>query len=256
MGQMHGQSQSVLVRPYSRIAEAYDAITGVADFRQTRKAFERLVRYHGIKFDSAVDVGCGTGLFACYLDRCWGVPVFGVDRSPEMLAEAARNCASSGVCFLLQDFRRLCLPRPVELATANTYTLNHLMSCTEMRRVFRRIHDNLRAGGHFIFDLITDRQPLHSARGYTRRLRLPGREILHHVRWNPARKTLSVFIVQGSRHSQPPIAEMYVGRGYSLLEVGRCLRSAGFLLRGIYDAETVRVAVECPAKAIVIALRR
>jgi SAM-dependent methyltransferase len=86
--------------PYSQLASAYDIALGIPNFIGTRAAFERLVRRYDIRFRSAADVGCGTGLFACYLSQCWGVPVFGVDRSPEMLAVATRNCTSSNVCLL------------------------------------------------------------------------------------------------------------------------------------------------------------
>src|SRR5262245_55151241 len=77
---------SVLCRPYSSVAPNYDRLTGWADFQQTRRAFEFLVKHYGLQFRTAVDIGCGTGLFACYLNQRWGAKVFAVDRSPEMLA--------------------------------------------------------------------------------------------------------------------------------------------------------------------------
>jgi methylase of polypeptide subunit release factors len=82
-------------RPYSQLAPAYDSALGIPNFIGTRAAFERLVRRYDIRFRSAADIGCGTGLFAGYLSQCWGTPVFAVDRSPEMLAVATRNCAKS-----------------------------------------------------------------------------------------------------------------------------------------------------------------
>ena len=115
--------QRYFARPYSQLAPAYDSALGIPNFIGTRAAFERLVRRYDIRFRSAADIGCGTGLFACYLSQCWGVPVFGVDRSPEMLAVATRNCTSSNVCLLQQDIRCLRLPCPVDLITANFDTM-------------------------------------------------------------------------------------------------------------------------------------
>jgi SAM-dependent methyltransferase len=122
-------------------------------FLSARHAFEEIVRCYGINFRSAADFGCGTGLFACYVSRCWRVPVFAVDLSSAMLREAARNCGHGNVCLLRQDIRSLRLPHLVELVTANFDTLNHLVAAADLRLAFRRILDNLRPGGHLYWTL-------------------------------------------------------------------------------------------------------
>src|SRR6516162_2607208 len=103
---MNNPSASIqhLAPPYSGLAPVYDSALGIANFAGTRAAFELLVRRYGISFHSASDVGCGTGLFACYLNRRWRVPVFGIDRSPEMLRVAARRCPNSAVCFFAAGY--------------------------------------------------------------------------------------------------------------------------------------------------------
>lgn len=247
--------RSILCRPYSTVAPNYDRLTGWADFQQTRRAFEFLVNLYGFQFRTAVDIGCGTGLFACYLNRRWGAEVFAVDRSPEMLAVAAAHCRSPRVHFLRQDFRNLCLPRTVDLATANTFTINHLMSGPAMQRVFRRIRDHLAPGGHFVFDLLTDRQPPSLLWRQKRRLGLPGEVIVQRVRWNPKRRTLSIAIVQKSIATGTAVAESYVGRGYSLLEVGECLLRSGYKVRGIHDKITLGPSRDSSSQVVVIATR-
>ena len=236
-------------RPYSRLAPAYDVTLGIPNFVGTRAAFERLVRRYGIRFRSAADIGCGTGLFACYLIQCWGVPVFGVDRSAEMLAVAARNCRSHNVCFLLQDIRCLRLPCPVDLITANFDTMNHLLTGPELRLAFQRIWENLRPGGHFIFDLITPCQPLGSGRAYIRRLGSASQRI----RWNPWRRILSISVVIRSPFSTASTLEVHRERAYAPVEVGRWLMDAGFLIRGVHDATTLRMATGCPPRVIIVA---
>ena len=96
-------TQRRFARPYSQLASTYDISLGIPHFIGTRRAFERLVRRYSVRFRSAADIGCGTGLFAGYLNQCWGIPVFGVDRSPEMLAVATRNCRNPKVCFFQQE---------------------------------------------------------------------------------------------------------------------------------------------------------
>jgi SAM-dependent methyltransferase len=241
-----------VVRPYSHIAPDYDLAVGIRDFVRTRNAFEGLMRRYGIRFQSAADLGCGTGLFACYLSRCWNVPVFAVDCSPEMLKVAAYNCRDARLCLLLQDIRRLRLPCRVDLATANTYTLNHFLDPSEMKAAFRRIRENLRPGGHLIFDIVTHRQSLSASRVYVRRFRARGREFAHELRWNPARGLLSILIVHRAL-APAPLVEVYVGRGYSPLDVALWLRETGFEIRGIHDAATLRVASGSPPHVVVVA---
>jgi len=242
-----------VVRPYSQIAPDYDLAVGIRDFLRTRRAFEGLTRRYGIVFHFAADLGCGTGLFACYLSRCWNVPVFAVDCSPEMLKVAAHNCRDAQVCFLLQDIRRLCLPCRVDLVTANTYTLNHFLDPGQVKATFRRIRENLRPGGHLIFDIVTHRQPLSASHVYVRRFRAGAREFLHQVNWDPARRLLSIHIVHRARTPAPPTVEVYLGRGYSPLEIALRLRETGFEIRGIHDAVTLRVASGLSGSVAVVA---
>jgi SAM-dependent methyltransferase len=248
--------EPAFARPYSQLAPAYDKALGIANFIGTRAAFERLVRRYDIRFRSAADVGCGTGLFARYLRQRWGVPVFGVDRSPEMLQVALQNCPDKSVCFLQQDIRCLRLPYPVDLITANFDTMNHLLTEPDLRLAFRRIAENLRPGGHFIFDLITPCQPLGGGRNYSRRLRSRHCDARQHIRWNPRQRILSIFVVMDSRSSKVSTVEAHRERAYSTLEVGRWLMDAGFIIRGVHDAATLRMATDCPPRIIVIARKR
>jgi SAM-dependent methyltransferase len=243
-------------RPYSQLAATYDISLGIPHFIGTRAAFERLISQYGIRFRSAADVGCGTGLFAGYLNRCWGIPVFGVDRSPEMLAVAARNCRNPKVCFLQQDIRCLRLPCPVDLITANFDTMNHLLTEADLRLAFRRISENLQPGGHFIFDLITPCQPLRGGRNYSRRLRSRHCDARQHIRWNPWQNILSIFVIIRSLSSRASTLEAHRERAYSPVEVGRWLMDAGFIMRGVHDAVTLRMATGCPQRVIVVARKK
>ena len=248
--------QRYFARPYSQLAPAYDIALGISNFIGTRSAFEALVRRYGIKFCSAADIGCGTGLFAGYLNQCWGVPVFGVDRSPEMLAVATRNCSSSNVCFLRQDIRCLQLPYPIDLITANFDTMNHLLTAPELRLAFRRIWENLRPGGHFIFDLITPCQPLGGGQICIRRLSSGSCNAVQRIRWNPVQNTLSIVVILRSPSSKVSTVEAHRERTYSPLEAGRWLMDAGFMIRGIHDAATLRIATGCPQRVIIIAQKK
>ena len=183
------------------MAPTYDRALG-RRLARTKRAFEFVAARYGIRFGSAADVGCGTGLFACYLSRCWRVPVFAVDRSADMLREAACRCRDPKIRFIEQDLRDLRLPCPVDLVTANFDTVNHLLTACDLGQAFRRIAGNLKSGGHFVFDVITRRQAPYRL-AYVRRLRATGRKLFQKIRWNPARGLLSITIVQVAGPSPP-----------------------------------------------------
>jgi len=243
----------LIVSPYSRIAPIYDCTVGVPFFLRLRASFEKLARQYDIRFCSAADIGCGTGLFACYLNLCWGAAVYAVDNSVAMLRQAARNCRNADVCFLQQDIRCLALPSRVDLITANFDTLNHLKNPADLRRAFRRVAANLRPSGHFYFDILT---PCQSANGYEvfARDHCTTRSWLHQrIQWEPRTRIIRIIARQRRADRCTPVVESVNERAYSADEIGRWLAEAGFKIRGVHDAETLLVATGCPARIIIIA---
>jgi SAM-dependent methyltransferase len=240
-------------RPYSRLAKAYDETIGLPAFHHIRRAFETLARRYDLRFRSAADIGCGTGLFARYLSDCWGAPVWAVDISPEMLRVAESNCLGANVRLLRQDIRCLRLPEPVDLVTSNFDALNHLTGQGDLRVAFQRIAGNLRPGGHLYFDLVTPCQPLGGGMTYVRRMNTRSRQMIKRIRWDTARNMISVFVVMRSIDSPEPTLEIYRERAYSFAEVGGWLLDAGFVIRGVHNALTLEPASGCPARIIVVA---
>jgi SAM-dependent methyltransferase len=70
---------------FGAIADSYDRLRPVDD--RWWEVFNRLVAAGDLEGRRTLDVGCGTGAFAAALAERGG-KVWGVDRSPEMLAEA------------------------------------------------------------------------------------------------------------------------------------------------------------------------
>lgn len=244
-------SRAAAARPYSALARSYDSALGIPYFQRTRRAFERIVARYALRFESAADIGCGTGLFAKYLSDKWGVPVFAVDISRPMLRIAAANCLGNRVVILHQDMRCLRLPRPVDLITANYDALNHLLRREHLMTAIRRIAANLRPGGHFIFDLIT---PFQSKPRYVVRIRNWQSRTEHrqYISWD-SRNSLLRTTVKISQPSRPVhIVEKHVERAYAPDEVGRWLSRARFVVRAVLDADTMRIANRHSSRVIFV----
>ena len=243
-------------RPYSHLAPNYDATVGIPFFRRTRRAFEKLIRRYGITFRTVAEIGCGTGLFARYLNRSWNVPVIGVDTSPDMLRIAARNCRRVRVCLLRQDIRALRLPHPVDLITCNFDTLNHLFKDGDLTGTFRSVQANLNTGGHFIFDILLQCGPQGQVHRYGVRYQRAQRQVTQHIRWDPTRRQVSILVSVRSRSTPRRILEADRERAYSPAEIGKALLEAGFVIRGVHDATTLRMASRCAPRIVVVARKK
>jgi SAM-dependent methyltransferase len=187
-----------------------------------------------VRFSSAADIGCGTGSFLRYLLR-YGVPLWGVDASLSMLRIAARRLPRGRVRLLRQDIRRLCLPRPVDLITCNGDTLNYLLSCEDLARVFRRCRENLARGGHLLGDLLTGAPPP-SAQGWRVLHAGSGNVSLSRTRVDSARLLTRVDLRY--RRSTGPgwrwVEERHLQRWHRLSDLRAALGEAGLELGALW----------------------
>jgi len=245
---------AVRVRRYTALSTVYDATIGRRFFRQARRAFLHLARRYGIAPSAAADLGAGTGLFAAWLARRYGIPVYAVERSAPMLEAGACRMLAAGVTPILQDIRELQLPRPVDLAVSNYDTINHLLRPADVKAAFGAIARNLTPGGFFVFDVITPAQapgPVVLQFRSGRRVR-----VSQTVGYDPLRRIVRVTVRIHARGRQCAVTERHVERVYSLPALARWLNEAGFRLRGLFDAATVRhVRYASPSRAILVAQR-
>jgi SAM-dependent methyltransferase len=242
--------------PYAGLAPSYDVALGRDSFRRTAAALRQLIERYAIGFGSAADIGCGTGLFAAHIARRWAVPVFAVDRSRSMLTEAIHNGSADHVRLICQDIRGLSLPRPVDLITANFDTLNHIVEPAGLVATFRHVHANLKRGGHFIFDFVTDRQPCRASGVYIRRLPVTGCEMVQRIIWNSSRSLIFIDLTQHCPQLGVHFVERHVERAYSPVDIVRWLRACGFFVRAVLDAATLLLAHSGSSRIIVVARRR
>jgi SAM-dependent methyltransferase len=240
------------VAPYSSLSGIYDKVVGNNAFQQIRATFEAAVRLYRIRFQSAADIGCGTGTFARYLTT-YGILVFGVDRSQAMLDIAAQKNRSPNLVLLRQDIRRLLLPQTVDLITCNHDTLNYLLNASDLTKVFQRCRDHLSLDGFFIFDIIValqDEQPrqratqlMNSPTGCPAAEGIPKQSTVYsHWQsfWNPVARLSTVaisFIMRRTNGDYIRTRELHVQRWHSVSLIISLLEKTGFVLRGLHNAE-------------------
>jgi SAM-dependent methyltransferase len=134
---------------------AYIHDVGHADFALgSAPGILEILKDNGVPDGLLVDLGCGSGLWARELLRA-GYRVHGIDISEAMI-ELARAKAP-GAEFRVGSLFEAEIP-PCDAVTAISEVLNYLFDPENEERgldlLFQRVHDALRPGGVFVFDVL------------------------------------------------------------------------------------------------------
>lgn len=119
---------------------------------------QQLLRWldnQGLNPASALDLACGTGIL-CRILRERGMAVTGMDLSSGMIDIARAACPD-----IRYDVADMVTYRPdtrFDLVTCTGDALNHIMSLSDVERIFRNVHDYLTPEGYFIFDILNARE--------------------------------------------------------------------------------------------------
>ena len=142
---------------YAFLAGAYDALTTDVGYEAWADFLQRQFRRAKCPVHTVLDLCCGTGSLTCILAER-GYEMIGVDRSSEMLAEAAEKALhiqGTPPIFLAQPMEKLDLYGTVDACVCCLDSVNYVTRPDKLRKAFERIHLFLMPGGVFIFDVNT-----------------------------------------------------------------------------------------------------
>lgn len=128
-----------------RLAEVYDPLD---PDRSDLDAYLAMVDEFGAR--SVLDVGCGTGTFACMLAHR-GIDVIGVDPAAASLEVACRKPGADQVRWLLGDATTLPGLR-VDMATMTANVAQVFLTDEDWTATLHGIDAALRPGGHLVFE--------------------------------------------------------------------------------------------------------
>ena len=136
----------------SDLAYIHDA--GFGDFaRKSAPGLLAVLRRAGIRGGLVVDLGCGSGIWAAELTRR-GYDVLGIDTSSSMIKLARKR--SPAARFIQASFLSAKLPScdaVTALGEIFNYTFDGRTGRRALESFFRRVHEALRPGGVFFFDI-------------------------------------------------------------------------------------------------------
>jgi ubiquinone/menaquinone biosynthesis C-methylase UbiE len=141
---------------YKDYAQVYDQSGQLAFSLKMIPYLNRLLAQHPVEGKVMLELACGTGTVAlAYAEAGWRV--YGVDGSPDMLAQARAKAAECGanVLWSAQDMRQFVLPERIHLSTCLYDSLNYMLTSEDLLAVFRRVAAALQPGGLFLFDMNT-----------------------------------------------------------------------------------------------------
>lgn len=141
---------------YDDIADNYDQITGSGDRRDRAAGFLRqlVARY---PITSALDVACGTGLYAIQMAQM-GIAAAGTDLSPGMLDQASRHAASAGVSVQWVQAAMQELPDKIgqtfDAVLCMGNSIPHLLTDDDLRAALCGFLSRLAPGGIVVLQLL------------------------------------------------------------------------------------------------------
>ena len=131
----------------TRLVEIYDAFDGPRSDLDHYLAITR-----ELKAKSVLDVGCGTGCFACMLSE-QGFDVIGVEPAQSSLDRARKKPFADKVRWILGDSSSLPFLMEVDLAVMTGNVAQVFLTNDEWMSNLVAIRRALRSGGHIVFEV-------------------------------------------------------------------------------------------------------
>ena len=133
---------------YKKFARYYDLCYHDKDYSKETRFVQDLIRKHGIKGRSVLEVGIGTGGHAVYLENR-GYDVFGIDLHKEMLAVARKK----GLKVKQGDMRDFRLKRKFDIILCLFSTIHYNQNKNDLKKTIRNLYSHLKEGGILVFDM-------------------------------------------------------------------------------------------------------
>ena len=139
---------------YERFAYVYDELMKDAPYEKWLMILTAKLEQYGISGRKVLDLACGTGEMTVELAQ-HGFEVTGVDLSDEMLLVANEKAVKLGLSIPLfqQNMAELEGLGQFDCVTIFCDSLNYLRDEEDIVKTFSRVHEHLKDGGLFMFDI-------------------------------------------------------------------------------------------------------
>lgn len=140
-----------MAQPFGNYSQYYDLLYADKDYAgETRYVVESLARF-GRPSGSILEFGSGTGRHGRLLTES-GYTVFGIERSPEMVA-IANNPRNESFTSQIGDIQNVRLGKLYDAVISLFHVISYLTTNKALGDVFETAAAHLGAGGLFLFDV-------------------------------------------------------------------------------------------------------
>lgn len=136
---------------YGEIALVYDSLMYDMPYEKWAEFLRK-----NLKGTKILELGCGTGSITEILSAYYDITA--VDISEDMLDIARQKLIKKGRSARLcqGDMSEFSLNKPLDSAICICDGINYLTSAQKVKDTFRKVYDNIQAGGRFIFDISSE----------------------------------------------------------------------------------------------------
>lgn len=213
---------------YNDFAAIYDDVMDNVFSDVWIKSFNKLKTRHQLKFDSLLDVGCGTGINASRLARP-DMKLYLIDQSKAMLQQAKKRCPHATI--IQADMKSFKLGQPVDLAISVYGIVHYLTSLKELTLFFKQIRKNLAPHGFFCFDYFTKRHIKKYYGGGTDVLQGDNYLSIWRHQWDSKKKQSTIIVESFQKQKKlwkKHRPEWHVQKVYEWADIRTALKQAGF----------------------------
>ncbi len=230
--------------PFRGFAKVYDEIMADVPYDQWLEYIESIWSAHGCSPVSVLDLACGTGNMSLRFARN-GYLVTGIDRSEDMLDVARRKARDEGLYIqfvkgCMEDFTA---DRQFDAAVCLFDSLNYLLEPKDVQSCFRSVFRALNPGGCFVFDVNT-RLRLSTIPTDISVYQGPWYFVVWSDLWDEEREWWQVTLTGFLKHNGTwcRFDEIHRERAFPLETLAAWLESAGFVVKGVYESNTLKPA--------------
>jgi SAM-dependent methyltransferase len=221
--------------PYQALSKIYDKLMAHVEYPQWADFIVRLLRRESYWPQKVLELACGTGILAAYLEN-YGLQVVGYDRSPAMIEVARRKFLSPNVRFEVASFSDFPLQEKFPAAICLYDSINYIMDFTTMVDFLKRVKEVLLPRGVFIFDICTRHNSWVNFRNYVDQGNIDG---IHYHRYSTYNLHTHIhindFVLYQLNHQAHEWREHHEQYIYSVGEIVKALKLADLKLEAKFD---------------------
>ncbi|AZV63484.1 class I SAM-dependent DNA methyltransferase [Peribacillus frigoritolerans] len=235
---------------YERFAYVYDELMKDAPYEKWLMILTAKLEQYGIGGRKVLDLACGTGEMTVELAQ-HGFEVTGVDLSDEMLLVANEKAVKLGLSIPLfqQNMAELEGLGQFDCVTIFCDSLNYLRDEEDIVKTFSRVHEHLKDGGLFMFDIHSVYKMEEIFRDHT--FAVNGKEVSYIWDCFPGEEPYSVehdlsfFVRDDESGLYDRFDELHYQRTYPVEQYKKWLEQAGFTVSEILaDLEEAPLVTE------------